>query len=307
MMDSDLPSISIVTVSLNQTKFVEEAIKSIIDQKYPKLEFIIIDGGSTDGSVEIIESYQDQLAYWISEKDHGQSHAINKGFQHCHGDLVTFLNSDDLYLPGAFKFAAEKYQTNYDCGAIVGGFYFIDENEQMAKEANLPRLPYPSPLDLTLIPPESWRLHQVSTFYTRHALDQVGRYVREDLHYVMDRELLFRVAKDFEIILDDRPYAAFRRHPESKSMSAGIAFGEEFAQLYLEVKSGEKKVDRFREKMAQFYRAKGYLHYAKYHTNLFESNRAFLKALTIYPQFSFSRNFWLSVVKRNIKTFPKSS
>lgn len=302
-----LPKISIVIPTYNQGRYLEAAIQSILTQAYPHLELLVIDGGSIDGSMEIIESYQNQLAYWVSEKDHGQSHAINKGFTRCTGELITFLNSDDLYLPGALKFAAEKFQANPGCGAIVSGFYFIDENGKISQQANLPRLPYPSPLDLTLVSPESWRLHQVSTFYTRHALDQVGRYVREDLHYVMDRELLFRVAKDFEIILDDRPYAAFRRHPESKSMSAGIAFGEEFAQLYVEAKNGEKKTDRFREKMAQFYRAKGYMHYAKYHTNLFESNRAFLKALTIYPQFSFSKNFWLSVVKRNVKTFPKSS
>lgn len=301
MIDSLWPTICIITASFNQVQYLEEAVKSIINQKYPNLEFIIIDGGSSDGSLEIIESYQDQLAYWVSEADHGQSHAINKGFEHCTGDLVTFLNSDDIYLPGAFNFAAESYKVNPSCGAIVGGFHYIDEHGQMSPGANPPRLPYPSPLDLTLVPPAAWRLHQVSTFYTRHALDQVGRYVREDLHYVMDRELLFRVAKDFQIILDDRPYAAFRRHPDSKTMSAGIDFGEEFAQLYLAYKSGIKHEDQYRDKIARFYRAKGYLHFAKYHPNLVESNRGFLQALKINPQLVFTKTFWKAFAKRNLQ------
>lgn len=279
---------------------MEEVIKSIINQKYPNLEFIIIDGGSQDESLDIIQSYQDQLAYWVSEEDHGQSHAINKGFQHCSGDLITFQNSDDLYLPGAFRFAAERYQANPGCGAIVGGFHFIDEDGQMSKEANPPRLPYPSPLDLTLIPPGDWRLHQVSTFYTRPALDQVGRYVLEDLHYVMDRELLFRVCKQFKIILDDRSYGAFRRHPDSKSMSAAIPFGEEFAQLYLNHKSGNKREDQIREKVARFYRAKGYLHAAKYNPDRLESNKAFLNTLQKDPRFAFKSSFWSAFIKRNL-------
>ena len=296
----DLPRISIVMPSYNQAGFLENSIHSVLSQNYPDTELILIDGGSTDGSLEIIQSYQDRLAYWVSEKDRGQSHAISKGFEYCTGDLITFLSSDDCYLPGVLQFAAEKYQSNPDCGAIVGGFHFMDEKGQIAQGTIPPRLPHATPCDFTLIPPGDWRLHQVSAFYTRHALDSVGRYVREDLNYVMDRELLFRVANQFEIVLDERAYGAFRRHPDSKSMSAGIPFSEEFTQLYLDAKNGNPRDDRIREKIARFFRAKGYLHFAKYHDQIPECNRAFLKALQINPGFMLSRRFWAALIKKNL-------
>lgn len=293
----DLPKISIVMPSYNQAGFLENSIHSVLSQDYPNKELILIDGGSTDGSLAIIQSHQDQLAYWVSEKDRGQSHAINKGFEHCTGDLITFLSSDDCYLPGALQFVAEKYLSNPDCGAVVGGFRFMNEKGQLVQETIPPRLPHTTPCDFTLIPPGDWRLHQVSTFYTRHALDSVGRYVHESLHYVMDRELLFRVAGQFEIVLDERAYAAFRRHPESKSMSAGIPFNEEFAQLYLDAKNGKPRNDHFKEKVARFFRAKGYLHFAKYHTEINESKKAIKTAIEIFPQIVLRKPFLVQMIK----------
>jgi len=296
-----MPRISVVTPSLNQARFLEETISSVISQNYPNTEYIIIDGGSTDGSQSIIRKYESSLSYWISEPDRGQSFAINKGFKRCTGDLITFQNSDDIYLPEAFYFAADQWQKNPDCGAIVGGFKFLNEKSELSSAVISPYLPYQTPIDLSSIPPENWRLHQVSTFYSRNALDQLGRYVREDLDYVMDRELLFRVANNYEIVLDDRPYAAFRRHAESKSMSSFIPFGEEFGRLYLESSSKNQKDQRFKQRMARFFHAKGYLHLAKYHPNLAESNRAFTQAVKIYPEYLLTRKFWLTWVKRVLK------
>ncbi len=296
-----MPRISVVTPSLNQTRFLEETISSVISQNYPNTEYIIIDGGSTDGSQSIIRKYESSLSYWISEPDKGQSSAINKGFSRCTGDIITFLSSDDIYLPHAFFFVAEQWQKHPECGAIVGGFKFLNEKSALSSAVISPYLPYQTPIDLSLIPPEKWRLHQVSTFYSRKALDQVGRYVCEDLRYVMDRELLFRVAKNFEIVLDERPYAAFRRHSESKSMSSFIPFGEEFGRLYLESPSNNKKDQKFKRKLARFYHAKGFLHLAKYHPDLAESNRAFTQAVKIYPEYLLTRKFWLTWVKRVLK------
>ena len=292
------PRISIVIPSYNQGRYLGASIKSVLSQGYPDLELIIIDGGSTDGSKDIIQRYELQLKYWVSEPDKGQSDAINKGFQKCTGDLITFLSSDDYYLPGAFFFAAEQWQKHPDCGAIVGGFRHVDEYSKLSPIVNVPRLPHPSPLDLTLIAPEDWRMHQVSTFYSRKALDQVGRHVREDLRYVMDRDLLFRIANKFEIVMDNRPYAAFRRHPESKTMSEMISFGEEFARLYTENHSTNVLERKHREQTAHFLMAKGHFSVAKYHPNLLTSLSEFLSAARIYPRYLLTKSYWSGIVKR---------
>lgn len=297
MSEDYLPRISIIIPSFNQGHYLEHAIQSVLSQDYQNTELIIIDGGSTDGSLDILEKFADQLSYWESCQDRGQSHAINKGFSCATGDIITFLSSDDLYLPGVFIFVVEKFQTYPHCGAIVGGFHFVDENNNISQVFNPPRLPYHSPIDLTLIPPEDWRLHQVATFYTKHALDEVGRYVREDLNYVMDRELLFRVCKRFEIVLDNRPYGAFRRHLSSKSMNAGILFSGEFAQLYLEAKGGDKREDHIRDKIARFFRAKGYLHFAKYHSDKKESKKAIINAIKISPLLLIRKSIVIQIIK----------
>ena len=295
---SYFPRISIVITSYNQGRYLADAIESVISQDYSNLELVIIDGGSTDKSKDIIQQYEPRLSYWASEADNGQSEAINKGFQKCTGDIITFLSSDDLYLPNACTYVAEQWKKHPGCGAIVGGFKFIDENGEFSENTISPRLPYPSPIDLRSIPPKAWRLHQVSTFYTRNALDQVGRNVREDLLYVMDRELLFRVAKEFEIVLDERPYAAFRRHSESKSMVNLIPFGEEFGNLYLEALSEDKADNKNKERFAKYFRAKGYFSFAKYQPNLIRSSAWFFRAAQIYPRFLTTKNYWKSMIKK---------
>ena len=124
---SKLPKISIVTPSLNQAKFLEKTIQSVLAQNYSDLEYIIIDGGSTDGSVEIIKKYQDKIAYWVSEKDRGQSHGINKGFALATGDIFAWLNSDDTYMPGALHTVAEYFSKDSDLDFLYGDVNLINE------------------------------------------------------------------------------------------------------------------------------------------------------------------------------------
>ena len=113
------PLISVVTPSLNQAEYLERTLQSVADQDYPHVEHLVIDGGSTDGSVEILERWSDRLARWVSEPDRGQSHAINKGLRWATGDVVAYINSDDYYLPGAFAAAAVAFETRLRAGSRV--------------------------------------------------------------------------------------------------------------------------------------------------------------------------------------------
>jgi len=138
-VDPRLPVISIVTPSYNQVQFLEETILSVLNQDYPNIEYIVIDGGSTDGSVDIIRKYADRLAYWVSEPDRGQAHAINKGFARATGDLLGWLNSDDLYLPGALSAVAEAYADNPGC-LIAANVINFDEHtgaEQLVRQSGI--------------------------------------------------------------------------------------------------------------------------------------------------------------------------
>lgn len=125
------PRISIVTLSYNQGAFIEEAIRSVLLQKYPNLEYIIIDGGSTDGSVEVIRTYEDQLAYWSSEPDRGPAAALNKGFQLATGEIFGFLNADDLYLPGCFRKIANRFSTHPSTDVLYGNGLMTDESGRL--------------------------------------------------------------------------------------------------------------------------------------------------------------------------------
>src|SRR5437867_1190897 len=122
--------LSIVTPSFNQGRFLEETILSVLNQGYEPLEYIIIDGGSTDESVEVIKRYEDRLAYWVSEKDRGQVHAINKGLEKATGDVFAFINSDDVYFPGAFNAAMNHFAANPDCEWLCGDTEMFGEGHE---------------------------------------------------------------------------------------------------------------------------------------------------------------------------------
>ena len=122
------PLISVVTPSFQQGEFIEKTIRSVILQKYPNLEYIIIDGGSTDSTVEVIEKYSESISFWVSEKDDGQSHAINKGLNRAKGDLITWLNSDDYYEDGILMKIARKYRENKNCACIYGKTRIFRQN-----------------------------------------------------------------------------------------------------------------------------------------------------------------------------------
>lgn len=270
------PRISIVTPSYNQAAFIEETIRSVLLQGYPDLEYFVIDGGSSDNSVEVIRKYEKWLAGWASEKDRGQSHAINKGFAKCTGELMTFQNSDDLYLPGTFEDAAGHWVSDPSVGIVAGGFHYID-GTTMRQEHIPAQLPHAGPIDL-VITREPWRIHQVSVFYARHALNVVGRDLREDLNYTMDRELLYRVCRRFRTHLSAEAYACFRWHQSGKSESNLLKADMEYADLHLSYQYDDPTQERLKKLVGNARRAKGFTRFARNHGASPETVWALLKA-----------------------------
>ena len=274
-------------------------INSIIDQDYPNLEYIVIDGGSDDGTKNIIEKYDDEISFWQSSPDKGQSDAINKGFKKSTGDIITFCNSDDIYLPGTFKYIAEQWEHWKKFGAIIGSFQYMDENSKIFDKPRKAKISQNGPVDLSLGPPGNYRLHQVSTFFSRNALDKVGRYVREDFHYVLDRELLFRVLKKFPIYLVDRSFGVFRIHPDSKSTKKIIPFYREFHNLHMSMLNGIKEEDLLRRYMAKYYLFRGNVKKAKLENKLYPKMQLFIKSIFILPEKILETNFlklWLKIL-----------
>jgi glycosyltransferase involved in cell wall biosynthesis len=211
----ELPKISVITPSYNQVHFIEETIQSVLSQNYPHLEYIVMDGGSTDGTIEILKKYSSQL-YWISEKDRGQSHAINKGLRQVTGDVIAFLNSDDLYEPGALLAVGNFFASHPETCWLTGWCHTV--NTQGHKIRNLSTAykkfwliwhSYKALLVLDYV-------SQPATFWKREVIDKVGDF-NENLHYAMDYDYSLRVGKHYKLWVLPRYLARFRVHPSSKA------------------------------------------------------------------------------------------
>ena len=212
----NVPRVSIVTPSFNQAQFIEKTILSVINQDYPDIEYIIIDGGSTDGSQEIIKKYEDKIAYWVSEKDNGQSDAINKGFRRCTGEYVAWINSDDLYVEGAVSRIVKFFTGHLDADMVHGNIDFIDVHGKLME--NVPTGDFTLP-ELLL----TNRISQPSVFFKRKIFDDIG-YLDEAFHYVMDYDFWIRVAVKHNVRHVGSTIAQFRLHGESKTISSNDLF-----------------------------------------------------------------------------------
>ena len=209
------PKISIITPSYNQAQFLEETIQSVLLQDYPNLEYIIIDGGSTDNSVEIIKKYADHLAYWVSEPDAGQTSAINKGFRRATGDIIAWINSDDLYVEGAFHKVAEIFKERSELSVIYGNCIYFNENpsEYLYK---------PGIFNLQKLIAGNY-IAQPSTFFIRNEMEQIG-YLDETFQYCLDYDLLIRLGTKYKIQYVDEIFSKFRYHDTSKTVNQRFYF-----------------------------------------------------------------------------------
>jgi glycosyltransferase involved in cell wall biosynthesis len=227
MKQKRLPKLTIVTPSFNQAHFIEQTIQSVLNQNYPNLEYLVIDGGSTDGTIEILKKYTGKLK-WISEKDKGQSDALNKGFQLATGDIVGYIPSDDYYAPGTFQIVTDYFSAHPDAKLLTGDYFIVDER-------NIIHDTYVRWYKKFL-----WLFnsHQTfvfanysnaqSTFWKRELFQEFG-LMDTSLHFVFDYEWWLRVSSKYKIHLIQKPLGYFRIHKGSKSGSQYIkAFKEDF-------------------------------------------------------------------------------
>lgn len=210
------PKISIVTPSFNQGHFIEHTLKSVLDQAYPNLEYIVIDGKSTDGSVDIIKKYSDRLSYWVSEKDDGHGNAINKGFRKSSGEIMAWINSDDLYFPWTLRVVAEIFTLFPHVNWIVGLNSFI-RNSSVFRVEKI----YKNKYDF-MMGDYKW-IQQESVFWRRSLWEKAGGKLNEDYSLMIDGELWCRFFKHDKLYHLNTILAGYRAHEDNR---AGTFFDE---------------------------------------------------------------------------------
>ena len=211
--------VSIITPSYNQAKYLEQTITSVLDQTYPSIEYIVVDGKSKDGSVDIIKKYADKLAYWVSEKDKGQADAINKGFSRATGEIIAWLNSDDYYLPETVQAAVKIFEENPDVVLVYGNMLAVDENSVTFNTMNYRQLTLKDLLCFNII-------GQPAVFMRRSALLQTNG-LDATFHFLLDHLLWIQIAKQGKILHVNQTWAAARYHAEAKNVSKAAEFGRE--------------------------------------------------------------------------------
>jgi glycosyltransferase involved in cell wall biosynthesis len=211
--------VSIIIPSYNQARYLEQTILSVLEQDYPRIEYIVIDGASTDGSVEIIKKYADKLAHWESVKDKGQADAINKGFAHVTGEIIAWLNSDDYYLPGAVSNAVKVFEENPDVVLVYGNMLAVDENGTTFNTLSYKQLTLEDLLCFQII-------GQPAVFMRRSALQKTSG-LDPNFHFLLDHLLWVEIAQHGKLLHVNQTWSAARYHPEAKNIAKAAEFGRE--------------------------------------------------------------------------------
>jgi glycosyltransferase involved in cell wall biosynthesis len=211
--------VSIITPSFNQAAYLEQTMQSVLEQDYPRIEYLVVDGASTDNSVDIIRKYENKLAWWVSEKDRGQADAINKGFARATGEIIAWLNSDDYYLAGTVSAAVKIFAAHPEVVLVYGNMLAVDEHGKTFNTLNYKQLTLEDLLCFQII-------GQPAVFMRRSALQTAGG-LDPTFHFLLDHHLWIRLAQQGKILHVDQTWSAARYHAEAKNRAKAAEFGRE--------------------------------------------------------------------------------
>ena len=229
----DQPKVSIITPSFNQARFLDQTMLSVLQQDYPYIEYIVIDGGSSDGSQEIIQKYADRLAYWQSQKDKGQTDAINQGFARATGEILVWLNSDDILYPGAVSAAVRQLQEHPQVGMVYGDCHLINAEGKVI--GNFPA----AQTDLKKLRRGYVHIPQQTAFFRADLWRKVAP-LDDSFYFAMDYDLWTRLAAQAPLLYVPETWAAFRLHEGAKSIAADDRCWPEMLRVHY--RDGGKKI-----------------------------------------------------------------
>ncbi len=217
--------VSIITPSYNQGKYLEQTIQSVLNQTYSNIEYLVVDGGSTDNSVDIIKKYEEKISYWISESDNGQADAINKGFKLAKGDLVCWVNSDDILYPDYVANRVQQFKENPNVDMIYG-------DVEQGHDPSIKRLRKGRQTSIKdMLKYAKCPIPQQSAMWRRDIIEKIG-YLVPQWHVILDREYFIRTAANCLIKYVPGPVAFFRNHEQSKSVAEKLKWAEELPKYY---------------------------------------------------------------------------
>ena len=283
ILESEHPRVSIVTPSYNQARYLEATILSVLAQDYARIEYIVVDGASTDGSVEIIKKHKVNLAYWVSEKDSGQADAINRGLARASGEILAWLNSDDYYLSSAVSAAIRIFEENPDVAMVYGDLLAVDENGRTINLLKYEQLTLEDLLCFQII-------GQPAVFFRRAAYEKTGG-LDPTFHYLLDHQLWIRLAQQGRILHVPQIWAAARYHADAKNRAKAAEFGHEAFRI-LDWANGQPALSEVVARVERRARASAHRVDARY---LLDGGRsrsalgAWMRALFIHPPTALAR------------------
>ena len=283
--------VSIVTPSYNQAAFLEQTMLSVLEQDYPRIEYIVIDGGSTDNSVEIIKKYADRLTYWVSEKDSGQAEAINKGFVRAKGEILAWLNSDDYYMLNTVSVAVRCFEQNPDVVMVYGDMLAVDGDGNTINLLKYKQLSLEDLLCFQII-------GQPSVFFRRSALEKAGM-LEPTFHFMLDHQLWIRLAQQGGILHIPQTWSAARYHPGAKNRARAAEFGREAFRV-LDWAKNQPELSETLSKVKTRSLASAHRYDARYLLDggqTLSALGAWLRALIIHPPTALGRmNLFISAI-----------
>jgi len=285
------PLVSIITPSFNQAPYLEQTIQSVLTQDYWSIEYLVIDGGSTDNSVELIKKYEDRFAYWVSEKDNGQAEAINKGLLRAKGQIIAWLNSDDYYLPYTISAVVRVFEENPDLAMVYGNMLAVDEQGQTINLLKYKQLSLEELLCFQII-------GQPSVFFRRSALETAG-LLDTNLHFLLDHHLWLRIAQQGKLLHVPQTWSAARYHAEAKNRAKAAEFGRE-AFWILDWARGQTDLMKAFARVERRARASAHRVDARYLLDggkSWPALKAWMQALFIHPPTALARmNIFVSAI-----------